>query len=175
MNEVYDHKTIRFHWWVAGVVLALWTLGQCIDFFPKGDARVYARSVHITLGVILVVLYLMRLRWRLSQGTKLPPADSGAAGKLAIGVHHLLYLLLACVLLAGLSAAWIRGDNIFNLFQIPALDPSKTQWREDIVDFHGLLANSLFALAGLHAAAAVWHHTIKKDNVLRRMWPGIGR
>lgn len=173
MNNVYDRTTIRFHWWVAGIILTLWTLGQCIDFFPKGDPRIFARSVHILLGATLMGLYLLRLRWRMTSGTKLPPADPGTPGKVAIGVHHLLYLLLGCVLLAGMTAAWFRGDTLFHLFQIPALFSQEDPWREEIVDLHGLLANSLFAVALLHAAAALWHHFIRKDNVLRRMWPGI--
>ena len=30
-------------------------------------------------------------------------------------------------------------------------------------------------LAGLHAAAALFHHHVLKDGVLRRMWPRLGR
>jgi cytochrome b561 len=33
----------------------------------------------------------------------------------------------------------------------------------------------LFALAGVHALAALWHHFIRRDGVLRRMWPSAGR
>ena len=174
-NDSYDRTTIRYHWLVAGLIATLWILGQCIDFFPKGDLRVYARSVHITLGAVTAVTFLLRLRWRHTQGLRLPAADPGMAGKLAIGVHHLLYLIIALVILAGLSAAWVRGDNLYNLFHIPAFDPTHPEWRETIVDIHGFLANSLLALAGLHALAALRHHFLKKDQVLQRMWPTLGR
>lgn len=30
------------------------------------------------------------------------------------------------------------------------------------------------AMAGLHALIAIWHHKIVKDDVLKRMWPGLG-
>ncbi|MEI8446251.1 hypothetical protein [Mesorhizobium sp. CCNWLY176] len=34
---------------------------------------------------------------------------------------------------------------------------------------HELCAN--LALAGLHAIAALWHHFVRKDDVLKRMLP----
>jgi len=42
---------------------------------------------------------------------------------------------------------------------------------EPTEDIHGYLAYCVFALAGAHAAAALWHHFVKHDSVLRRMWP----
>ena len=42
-------------------------------------------------------------------------------------------------------------------------------------DIHGYLAYALFALAGLHALAALWHQFVLHDGVLRRMWPPADR
>jgi cytochrome b561 len=41
-------------------------------------------------------------------------------------------------------------------------------------DIHGYLAYALFTVAGLHALAALWHHLVRRDQVLRRMWPRAG-
>ena len=38
-------------------------------------------------------------------------------------------------------------------------------------DIHGYLAYTLFTVASLHALAALWHQFIRRDGVLRRMWP----
>ena len=38
--------------------------------------------------------------------------------------------------------------------------------------WHGLAANTVLILAGLHAAAALFHHYVRKDQLLRRMWSG---
>ncbi len=38
-------------------------------------------------------------------------------------------------------------------------------------DIHGYLAYALFALAGIHAVAALWHQFILRDGLLQRMWP----
>jgi cytochrome b561 len=45
----------------------------------------------------------------------------------------------------------------------------------DAVELHGLLANALLILAAAHAAMALWHQLVRKDTVLRRMWPGLGQ
>jgi cytochrome b561 len=169
--DSYDSRTIALHWASALLVLALWIVGQTIDWFPKGTPRLGARSMHITLGVVLGLLLVWRLAWRRSGGTRLPPADPGTAGRLAVGAHHLLYALLALTVLVGLAAVWVRGDNWFNLFTVPAFDPTNKALRHDVVEWHGWAANVLFVLAGLHAAAALWHHRVLKDGALRRMLP----
>jgi cytochrome b561 len=38
-------------------------------------------------------------------------------------------------------------------------------------DIHGYLAYALFAIAGLHVLAALWHRFYLHDGVLERMWP----
>ena len=171
--KTYDAKTIHYHWISAALILALWFIGQNIDSFNKGDPRVIVRSIHITLGLILAVVFVFRLKWKAQGGVRLPQATQGVLGKLAIGVHHLLYLLIGLTIAVGVAAVWIRGDNIFTLFQVPPFDPADMQLREEVVDIHGLLANSLLVLAAGHALMAIWHHKVAKDSVLKRMLPTL--
>ncbi|WP_124453388.1 cytochrome b [Paucibacter sp. KBW04] len=171
----YDSRSIRYHWLSAALVLGLWAAGQCIDFFPKGAPRITVRSLHISFGVMLGVMLLLRLLWRRQGGLKLPAAEPGFKGRLALSVHRLLYLLLGGTVLVGMACVWIRGDNLFNLFTVPAFDPSNKALRHDAVELHELFANLLLIFAGLHAAAALAHHWLLKDGVLTRMWPSLGR
>ena len=170
----YDSRTIALHWASACLVLLLWLAGQTIDWFPRGDARVNARSVHIVLGLLLALVVLVRLHWRTTHGTRLPPADTGWSGRAAIGVHHLLYTLLLVLIGLGMASVWFRGDSIFGLFSVPAFDPTNTTLRRNAVHLHGLLANILLAVSALHAGAALWHHLVRKDGVLARMLPRLG-
>ena len=61
----YDRRTVVLHWITAALVVALWLLGQTIDWFPKGTPRVFARSTHISLGVALALVLVARVSWRL--------------------------------------------------------------------------------------------------------------
>ncbi|MDE1489244.1 hypothetical protein JSY31_23825, partial [Xenorhabdus bovienii] len=89
--------------------------GHLIDFFPKGAPRINMRSAHIACGVLLGLILIARLLWRRTGGTQLPQANKGMADKAAVGVHHLLYLMMGVTVLVGVACVWIRGDNLFNL------------------------------------------------------------
>jgi cytochrome b561 len=100
-----------------------------------------------------------------------PPLDHGIIRVIARAVHFLLYALLIGTVALGVTNAWVRGDPIFNLFKLPSFAPGDKALRGAIGDYHALAANALLILAGLHAAAALFHHFILQDATLRRMLP----
>ena len=167
----YDGVSIWLHWLTAGLVLILWTLGQTIDFFPKGAPKIDARSVHITLGATLGLVMLVRVFWRASAGRKLPPAGQGWLGVTAKVVHYGLYVLVAVTVVLGICNAWQRGDVLFNVYKIPQLIPGDRALRRAFGELHGDCADIVLIVAGLHAAAALAHHYLLRDRVLRRMLP----
>lgn len=167
----YDRPSIVLHWLTAGLVVILWTLGQTIDFFPKGAPKIDARSVHITLGATLALVLLVRILWRVTAGRRLPLAHAGWLGGAAKLVHYGLYLLVATTVVLGILNAWQRGDTLFNLYTIPKLVPGDVALRRTLQGLHGDFADVVLIVAGLHAAAALAHHYLLRDRVLRRMLP----
>jgi cytochrome b561 len=167
----YDNITIFFHWSTAVLVGAQWVGAQTIDFFPRGPLRVDARSVHITVGMLLGAVLVARLLWRATRGRRLPNADAGLIGLLAKGTHWCLYALLASMVLVGMFLAWARGDSLFNLFTIPAYDPANRALADQVLGVHDTIAWLILALAGLHALAALVHRYAWHDGVLGRMLP----
>jgi cytochrome b561 len=84
-----------------------------------------------------------------------------------------MYGLLFVIPLFGI-VTFIWHGRVFDLglFKIDfgvRKDPAIFHPTEDI---HGYLAYALFALAGIHIAAALWHQFVRRDQLLRRMWPG---
>ena len=167
----YDRVSILLHWLTAALVVILWTLGQTIDFFPKGAPKIDARSVHITLGATLGIVLLARILWRASAGRRLPLANSGWLGVTAKVVHYGLYLLVGVTVVLGIFNAWQRGDVLFNIYHIPQLVPGDVALKRTIEALHGDFADAVLIIAGLHAAAALAHHYLLRDRVLRRMLP----
>lgn len=167
----YDPTTMFFHWATALLVVTQWLGAQTIDWFPRGPLRVDARSVHITLGLLLTTLLVGRVAWRLTRGRRLPLADEGALNVIAKGTHWGLYALLAAMVLAGMFLTWTRGDSIFNLFSIPAYDPGNRALPHQVQEVHATIGWLILALAGLHAAAALVHRYFWHDGVLGRMLP----
>jgi cytochrome b561 len=168
-DDSYDRRTIRLHWLTALLVAALWILGQTIDWFPKGLPRGSARSTHIVLGALLAAVIVYRIWWRSTSGRRLPPADEGFLRLLSVWAHRALYVLLCLTVALGITNALVRGDSIFNLFRIPSFAPGDKALRGSIEHLHGLSANVLLALAGLHALAGLSHYFVGKDRVLQRM------
>ena len=168
--ERYDSRTILLHWLSATAIVAMWLTAQSIDFFPRPE-RIWPISVHIALGLLVAALTVARIVWKISGARRLPKAEAGLLGVVAVGVHHLLYLLILSVLMLGVTLELIRGDTVFHLVQLPSIAPGNAALRHTVNDLHGLLANGLLILAGLHGAAALWHHVVKKDGVLERMRP----
>jgi cytochrome b561 len=167
----YDPRTVRLHWATAVLVTVLWGIAQIIDLFPKGAPKISVRSVHITLGVLLGVVLVMRIVWRSRSGRRLPPANDGVAGHIVRIVHWVLYAGLASVVLLGILNAWARGDSIFGLFHIPKLYPANPELKPTVENLHKTFANALLILAAAHALVAIVHHFILRDGVLRRMLP----
>ena len=167
----HDTTTIVLHWISAVLVVVLWTIGQTVDFFPNGPLRIDYRSVHITLGIFLGVVLLARLAWRMMRPETLPPIDHGLLLSLARITHWALYVLMIVAVGLGIANVWVRGDSIFNLFRVPAYDPGNRALRHLVGDWHALATNAILIIAGLHAAAALFHHYILRDATLRRMLP----
>lgn len=171
----YDGRTMFFHWATALLVVLQFAGAWTIDYFPRGALRTDARSVHITLGALLAVLLIARLIWRATGGRRLPPADTGALQVAAKGTHWGLYVVLLAMVSVGFFLAWVRGDNLYNLFTIPAFDPANKPLRNQVQDLHATIGWVIIALVGLHAAAAIAHRVLWKDGVLGRMLPSGSR
>lgn len=166
----YDRTTVWLHWITAFLVAFQWIGAQVIDLFPRGPLRVDARSVHILFGVALATVLVARVLWRATRGRRLPPADSGLMHLAVKGVHWALYALLGAIVIVGIGLVWVRGDSIFDLFSIPAYDPSAPKTlRENVGELHEILANTILVVAGLHAVAALLHRYYRRDGVLARM------
>ena len=168
--QTYDRRTILFHWLTAVTIVVMWVLAKVIDDFT-GNGRIYVRSIHILLGVALIVLVTARILWRMQGGRRLPPADTGVMELAAKSVHYALYALIILVLIGGVANVFARGDNILTLGRLPSFAGNDRELRRTIGSLHELGANAILILAGLHAAAALAHHYLWKDGVLRRMLP----
>ena len=170
----YDGFSILLHWLTALLVIALWALGQSLSFFPKGAPRLTALSVHMALGLLVGAVILVRIGWRSSAGRHLPAADEGVQNLVAKGVHYGLYLLLVLTVGFGVARAWVHGLHVFDWFTFhrPAFATPGVIYI--VSETHSDLADILVIVAGLHAAAALMHHYVMRDSVLRRMLPRRG-
>jgi cytochrome b561 len=170
----YDRVTICLHWLSALLVIALFAAAYIWNDLPKGTPlRKSLQALHISLGILFTVAFLVRLFWRSSRGRKLASTETGVTRILSKSMHHLLYLLLAAQVLLGYLLRWAQGEPFmfFSLFSIPsAFGPDKALagWLEWLHDY---AAWTIIILAFGHAVAALTHHYWMRDDVLKRMLP----
>ena len=171
--------TARFlHWLTVAVVMIMIVSGLVMVYRGK-DLNIWDQltntlyTTHKTLGLLLLVLIVVRLGYRLTRGAPLDePSLNGLQRLVAHLTHSVLYALLVVLPVLGWTGiSMFPALGTFGGFKIPALTAPDPATSKQVLWLHGLLAYLLIALIVMHVAAALYHHTIRRDNVLRRMWP----
>ena|SRR5581483_2304607 len=173
--EGYGAISQAMHWLTVVFVIIAWSLGEFDDVFPRGAARTASLYVHISAGLAVIGILVLRLLWRFVDPPP-PPEQTvlGAwldrAGRLT---HGALYALLIIAPVAGIVLQFARGDALplLGLTEIASPWPADRTFARTVKEFHEVTANALVILAALHAAAALIHHWVLHDRTLLRMLP----
>ena len=172
-NASWGWISILFHWLSALVIVGLFILGLwMVDLTYYDDWYRTAPDIHRSIGVLLLIATVLRLRWRRMHivPTVLSTHKAWEIRSAHIA-HTVMYILMFAIFISGylISTADGRSVQVFNWFEIPAsLHGIKNQ--EDIAgEIHFVLAVSLIILAVIHAAGALKHHFIDRDNTLKRI------
>ncbi|MBI1890962.1 MAG: cytochrome b [Burkholderiales bacterium] len=173
--EKYSKTAIFLHWLIALLIVAAFTLGWTMTSIPGiTPTKLKYFSWHKWIGVTVLGLAAARLIWRLmhrppAYPDSMPPWQKTAAGVL----HGVLYVLMFVVPLSGYFYSLAAGVPVVYLGVIPLpvlIDPNPTL-KPVLKEVHELLTNGLLVVVGAHVAAALKHHFIDRDGVLKRMLP----
>jgi cytochrome b561 len=173
----YDNVAITLHWMTALLVVVQFALAVTWDDFPKATQETM-QGLHVSLGVLLTAVILVRIAWRLAPGHQMTSLETGWLRLASKGVHYLLYLLLIAQACTGFLLRWSQGHPVsfFGLFAIPSpLGVADKGSRHQIHGLHEKIGWAIVIIAFAHALAALYHHYVLKDRVLMRMLPGSGQ
>ncbi len=170
MVERYRPGAIVFHWIMFGLVVVVGILGLLHDSWPK-QTQAFWINVHALIGILLWLVLLARFGYRLRHAPPALPAGTGAfSRRFSSPVHLVLYALLFIIPILGFVTFVYHGRVFdFGAFELNFGIKKNRAIFGPTEDIHGYLAYALFALAGLHALAALWHRYILRDAVLARM------
>jgi len=129
---------------------------------------------HKSIGMTVLMLVLVRIGWRLFNRPPAWPASMRGWERLAAGATHwALYALILAMPLSGwaYSSAAGYGAEFFGLVEIPDFVPQGERLEDGLGTLHEWLGRAILAVAGIHAAAALRHHFVLRDDVLKRMLP----
>lgn len=176
----YDFLSRAFHWVTAIVVTIAFILG------PGGFGRLMRNGIdpatrsdivwHESLGLLVFVLTVLRLIWVAFRpaAPQVPMASwMQLTGKLVhLALWTLLLALPATALLAlGSEAHPLTLLGGIRVNQLTAIANSPIAQLTDWGEVHQFLGDAIMWIAGLHAAAAIYHHFILKDGILSAMLP----
>ncbi len=163
--------SIALHWLMGLLIIVMLGMGLYMKELPPSDTKWMIYGLHKSFGVILLGLFFIRLIWRISQPIpKLPPMPTFHTF-LAKSSPWVLYLLMAIMPISGYIMSTAAGYpvSLFNLWAVPSLidpNPLLAGWAKQT---HAIAGNVFIAVLGLHLAAALYHHWVKKDFLLSRM------
>ena len=171
MKTSYNAVTRLVHWLTALLVVATFILGpEDLDEAENfgGDWSV---QTHETLGLVIFGLSIFRIVWMLFAQPRLHIPMSTIMSISAKTLQAALYFLLLAVPLTAVFGIWLSGDSLDLLVNTTIVAPFPTieNAGERLLDLHPILADLLVWLAGAHATAALFHHYILKDTVLKSM------
>ena len=161
------------HWLVAFLMLSVLWEAWSFAFVAPAD-RAGAIPVHVSIGLIVVFLTLLRLAWRTAAPP--PPIPAATPGWMQRGASIGHFLLYALILVQGVLGIWMASLSpvdirFFNTFDISDLAPASAGSVAALRQIHFTVACLLSATIFGHVAAALWHHFVLCDDVLIRMLP----
>lgn len=179
----YDGIAMIIHWLTAVLMIYMVFFGE--DLMKSGEklakvgdtaSATVEPSIHVTLGVSIFLLTILRIIWRLTHTAPAYPASMKRYEVVGSkSLHGLFYLLLIAIPLTG----WITFGGfseevpvmaqaqVFGLFAMPQPPFTSHLFKE----LHELGSNAAMVLIILHVLAALKHQFIDKDSILGRMLP----
>ena len=176
----FDGLTIGLHWGTVLLVLVLFAsawLHALLEARQSNFTPVLLQ-IHRSSGATIWVVTALRLVWRLTNASRPPlPTQMTKLHRAAVKLSEYgLYALLICEPTTGLLTT-LFGGRSFALFfwQLPPLVPRDVTLQAAFHFSHELGAWAFAGLTVGHAAAALFHHFVLRDDVLESMAPAISR
>ncbi len=174
---VYSIPARVLHWLTALLVLITIPAGIAMANIGAGPLQNFLFDLHRSIGVLLIPVILLRLAYRLYDAPPPLPADIPAIQQFAASsVHVALYALLIVQPIVGWigTSAFRAPIAVFWLFELPPIWPENRAFSDQVFQVHRVIAYLIVLLLCAHIGAALFHHFVRRDRVLLRMW-SVGR
>ena len=172
----YTPTAITLHWLTVLLLLSAAPLGLIMTGMKFSPLQLKMISWHKWVGVTVFALTLLRLLWRISHpAPPLPAHIPPWQRRAAAGLHGLLYLLLLAIPLSGWLMSSAKGFQTvwLGVLPLPDLLGKDEALAERLAVVHAVLNSLLLLSVAVHVAAAIKHHFVDRDDVLRRMLPWL--
>jgi cytochrome b561 len=171
----YGTAAKSLHWLIAILLIVQFPLGWLMPDIRRGMTPGTPMMVHVSIGMVVLALIVLRLAWRLTH----PVAPEAALPRWqrlsSEALHWLLYALVLVTALSGWFYVSMRGwaIDLFGLLRLPGLVAEGSQLGRALGRLHESLTVVLVVFVGLHVAAAFVHLFVYRDRIMQRMLPRL--
>lgn len=168
----YTRTAVVLHWLVAALIACAFGVAWSLPDKIQTPADLRLLSVHRWIGITIFGLAALRLWWRLGHPVPPLPAMLPVWQRRAAKISHaLLYALIVLIPTSGFLMSSAAGAQVVYLGLIPLPMPlaKDKALAHQLLEVHETLTTILLILVGIHVLAALKHHFVDRDPVLRRM------
>lgn len=171
----YGSVSKFLHWLIALSVIAMLLAGMSFSYLPKSEFRHTLVYIHKSAGITILGLMIIRLLWRWINTTPALPQKTARWEHSATHiVQYLFYITVIAIPVTGVVMSVAGGHPLpfWWIANVPLpFIPANTGLSHTMYTWHGYLAWTIAGLIVIHTLAALKHHFVNKDDVLKRMMP----
>jgi cytochrome b561 len=160
------------HWFMAIAIIFMFGLGVTMINMRLSPVKLEMFMVHKSIGILLLATVTIRILWRLiNPAPRHPRSFSKPQRRTVFAGQLFMYVLMICIPISGwvINSAANFPLQWFGLFEIPPITQPSLSTEEYAKTAHLVLVCTLGAVVVIHIAAALHHHFVQKNDVLKRM------
>ncbi|MDI9409526.1 MAG: cytochrome b [Candidatus Pacebacteria bacterium] len=175
----YSKLNIAIHWASLLVMIAIfalvWTAPENSEVTADPSlmpTRSLLMGLHISFGLLLLFLTAARILLRFL--VKQPALPNDMSGFMKFASRTVLVLILATILVQILMGVGIVNGHgypvsFFGWFDMPKIFDQNVDNAKAMGEVHKTLWIAIVVLLALHVVGALYHHYVRRDQVLLRM------
>ena len=175
-SPYYSRTAQMLHWVMAIIFIVAWLIGfyrgNFLSYEVDGSFKGDVITLHKNIATTIIFLVVIRIFWRYTHpAPQLPDNMSPLMKTMAHFGHLALYFMLLALPITGCLYSWSLGypAPVLYLFDLPVLIAKNPAVTAIVKPLHIWISWAAGLLLVGHIAAALKHHFIDKDNVLKSM------
>jgi cytochrome b561 len=191
-RDRYGLVAQTLHW----IVAVLFAVSYCSVYYrhwfteKQTPENWLALQLHLAAGITVGVFVALRVAWRLTNAQPDEPPGSRLEHFAARSAHFLLYAFMIVMPITGYLGTGVATDSLWGVGDVPSFRNTALfhtvfvnglglTWEQFEAPIDFIHKNSgaylVWVLVLVHVAAALYHHWVRRDSVLRRMLPRVHR
>jgi cytochrome b561 len=163
---------MTLHWVVTVLLSAALVLAWVL---PRKSAPGYDAilELHKSVGMTVLVLVALRLFWRIAHPVAPAAGLTPVEARLSGLTHGALYVIMIAIPVTGYLFSSAEGQHLdfFDLVTVGSPMSPDRGFSVPMKFLHKTGQYAIYGFVGLHVLAALYHHFVKRDGMLRRMLP----